>query len=95
MNITYSSQLSAPIMAVLQSRERYVRAALSALPAQGSFRWTTWALPDGRDCYVLRHVCDDDRCVVWFSFNELVRKFTESHIATCIREQKRLTPGQP
>lgn len=95
MNITYSPLLSATVMAALQSRERYVSAALNALPAQGSFRWTTWTFPDGHDCYVLRHVCDEDRCVVWFSLDELQRKFTEEHIATCLREQKRLTPGQP
>lgn len=94
MHITYSSMLSAPVIAALQSRERYVRAALTALPAEGSFRWTTWPLRDGSDCYVLRHVCDNDRCLVWFSQNEIQRKFTEERIAALIRGQKRTTPGE-
>jgi len=94
MNITYSPLLSAPVIAALQSRERYIRAALGALPAEGSFHWTTWPLQDGDDCYVLRHACDDDRCVVWFSQSEIKRAFTETRIATLIRGQKRVTPGK-
>jgi len=94
MHITYSSLLSAPVIAALQSRERYVRAALTALPADGSFRWTTWPLQDDSDCYVLRHVCDNDRCVVWFNQSEIQRKWTETYIATLIQGQKRIHPGK-
>ncbi len=94
MNISYSSLISAPVIAALQARERYVRAALSALPAEGSFRWTTWPLADGAECFVLRHICDNDRCVVWFRQSEIQRKFTEARIASAIRDQKRSTPGQ-
>lgn len=94
MDIAYSPLISAVVTAALQARERYVRTALSALPAEGSFRWTTWTLPDGSDCYVLRHICKNDRCVVWFSQSEIQRTFTEERITTVIIEQKRTTPGQ-
>ena len=93
MNIVYSSLLSSAVIAALQSRERYVRTALGALPAEGAFRWTTWPLPDNSDCFVLRHTCDNDRCMVWFSQNEIQRKFTEDFITTLICGKKRTTPG--
>lgn len=93
MQITYSPLLSAPVMAALQSRERYVRTALSAVPAEGSFRWTACPLPDGSDCFVLRHTCDNDRCMVWFSLNDVQRKLTEALIKTVICGKTRTTPG--
>ena len=93
MTITYSPLLSAPLTAALQARERYVREALRALPAEGSFRWTLATTADGAEFVALRHVCDGDRCVVWFSHPEILRKFTESRIAELIRGQKRTTPG--
>lgn len=94
MHITYSSMLSAPVIAALQSRERYIRAALTALPTKGSFHWTAWPMRDGSDCYVLRQSGDNDRCLVWFTQNEIQRKFTEERITAEIREQKRVTPGK-
>ena len=49
---------------------------------------------DGSDCYVLRQSGDNDRCLVWFTQNEIQRKFTEERITAEIREQKRVTPGK-
>ena len=93
MQITYSPLLSAPVIAALQSRERYVRTALSAVPAEGSFRWIAWPLPDGADCFVLRHTCDNDRCMAWFSLNDIQRKLTEALITSVICGKTRTTPG--
>ena len=94
MTITYSSLLSATYTAVLQARERFVIAALKSVPLEGSFRWTTATTPDGLEYVTLRHVCDADRCVVWFTHRELLRTFTEQRITTLIREQKRNEPGK-
>ncbi len=94
MTITYSDQLSAPLIAALQSRERYVRAALSALPAEGSFRWVLSTTADGSEFVTLRHVCDGDRCVVWFTRGEIQRKFTEALIQNKVAGQKRTAPGK-
>lgn len=94
MTITYSPLLSAPVTAALQAKERFVLAALRALPADGEFRWTTWTTPDQPDCYVLRHASDNDRCVVWFSLKELQKKLTEDFILTSIRNRGRKTPGE-
>ena len=94
MTLTYSPLLSAPVTAALQAKERFVLAALSALPADGEFRWTTWTTRGEPDCYVLRNTRDSDRCLVWFSLNEIQRKLTETFIATAIRGQARTVPGK-
>lgn len=94
MTITYSSLLSAPVTAALQAKERFVLAALRALAAEGEFRWTTWTEPGAPDCFVLRHASDNDRCLVWFSLNELQRKLTEAFIAAAIRDGRRTVPGK-
>ncbi len=93
LNIVYSPLLSAAVTAALQAKERFVLAALKALPAEGAFRWTTWTTPGAPDCYVLRPADDNDRCVVWFSLAEIQRQLTEARIASAIGEQKRTTPG--
>ena len=94
MTITYSPLLSAPVTAALQAKERFVLAALRALPAEGEFRWTTWTTPGQPDCYVLRHASDDDRSLVWFSLNELQRKLTETFVTSSIRDGRRTVPGK-
>jgi hypothetical protein len=93
MTLTYSSLLSAPVTAALQAKERFVLAALRTLPAEGEFRWTTWTTPGEPDCYVLRHTSDSDRCLVWFSLNELQKKLTETFIAAVIGGRTRTVPG--
>ena len=93
MTITYSSLLSATYIAVLQARERYVLAALKSLPLEGSFRWTECMTADGKVFITLRHT-DNNHCIVWFARSEVQRQFTEEHITTLIREQKRTVPGQ-
>jgi hypothetical protein len=94
MEIHYSPLLSAPAIAALQARERFVRTALRALPADGAFRWTTYPLPDGSDGYVLRHTDAADRCLVWLSLNDLQRKLTETRITTLIAGRTRTCPGK-
>ncbi len=94
MTLTYSPLLSAPVTAALQAKERFVLAALRALPAEGEFRWTAWTAPGAPDCYVLRHTTDNDRCLVWFSQHELQRKLTETFIAEAIGGRSRTTAGK-
>lgn len=94
MTLTYSPLLSAPVTAALQAKERFVLAALRALPAEGEFRWTTWTTPGEPDCYVLRHTSDSDRCLVWFSLNELQRKLTETFISAALGGRARTAPGR-
>ncbi len=94
MTITYAPLLSAAYTAALQARERFVAAALKSIPLEGSFRWTETMTADGGEYITLRHVCADDRCVVWFTHKEIQRAFTEARITTLIREQKRTVPGQ-
>ena len=94
MTITYSPLLSAPVTAALQAKERFVLAALRALPAEGEFRWTAWTTPGQPDCYVLRQASEADRCLVWFSLNELQRKLTEAFIAAAVGGRARTVPGK-
>ena len=95
MTITYSSLLNAAYTAALQARERFVIAALKSMPLEGSFRWTTTTLADGSEYVTFRHVCDNDRCIVWFTHRELIRKFTEERITALICEQKRTVLPHP
>ncbi len=94
MTITYSALLSAAFTAALQARERYVITALKSMPLEGSFRWTSTTTADGNEYITLRHLCDNDRCVAWFTRKEVQRAFTEERITALIREQKRIVPGQ-
>lgn len=94
MTITYSPLLSAAFTAALQARERYVVTVLKSMPLEGSFRWTATTTADGNEYVTFWHVCENDRCIVWFTRNEIQRKLTEERITTLIREQKRTVPGQ-
>ena len=94
MTIRYSTLLSAPVIAALQARERYVRTALQAFHPCTVFLWTTSILPDGTEYVVLRCEPEDNRCLAWFTHTEIKRKLTEEHIHHVIQQQNRTVPGK-